>query len=109
MTYSEIQLPKLIDFQTGQYLTNTLRQCHENRVYTYSWVLNVTVVLVFVLIGFLTLYLCYRRKKTPEEFEAKIQMEQKMILDKIRGLREQKQKYFQEESYTQLPFVDSSV
>lgn len=109
MTYSEVHLPKLIDFHTGQYLCDTLRQCHENRVYTYSWLLNIVIVVVFILIGMITLYLCYRRKRTPEEVEAKIQMEQKMILDKIRGLREQKQKYFQSETFTQLPFVDSSV
>ena len=109
MTYNENYLPRLIDFQTGQYLCDTLKQCHENRVYTYSWVLNITVVVVFILISLLTLYLCYRKKETPEEIQAKIQMEQKMILDKIRGLREQKQKYFQEQSFTQLPFVDSSV
>ena len=109
MTYSDIHLPKLIDFQTGQYLCDTLRQCHENRVYTYSWIINIAVVAVFMLIGIVTLYLCYRKQQTPDEIQAKIQMEQKMILDKIRGLREQKQKYFQEQSFTQLPFVDSSV
>ena len=109
MKYDDFTLPKLIDSQTGQYLYETLRQCHEHRIYTYSWAFNAIIVVIFVTIGIITLYLCYTRKRTPKEEEAKLLMEQKIILDKIRGLKENKQDYYREGSYTQLPFVDSNI
>jgi hypothetical protein len=96
-------IPKLIDSQTGHYLMNTLRRCHDTRVLTYSYVFNIVVVFVFVIITISTLYICFTRKKTISEKKLQMEHEQKYILDKIRSLQEQKQYYLQQDSMTKLP------
>jgi len=96
-------LPKLIDNQTGQYLYNTLKQCHETRIVAYSWVFNASIVCIFVIMTCIILYICFTKKKTPEEQKLQLVQEQKYILEKIRALKEQKQNYFQEGSLTHLP------
>lgn len=106
MQYNE--LPKLIDASTGYYLSSTLRQCHDNRVVMYSQFLNVIVVVGFLCLGAFVLYLCFRRKLTPDEEKEKLQREQEMILEKIRALQEQKQHYYDEATFTQLPTTNTS-
>lgn len=98
-------VPKLIDFQTGNYLMNTLRQCHETRVVTYSYVFNIVIVIIFVIIACITLYVCFTRKKTPDEKKQQMEQEQKFILEKIKSLKVQKQYYMQEETFTKLPIT----
>lgn len=99
------EIPKLIDFQTGHYLMNTLRQCHETRVLTYSYVFNIVIVILFIVIAVITLYVCFTRKKTPDEKKKQMEQEQKFILEKIKSLKEQKQYYLQEETFTKLPIT----
>jgi len=96
-------VPKLIDFQTGHYLMNTLRQCHDTRVLTYSRVFNTVIVVVFLLFASITLYICFTRKKTPDEKQQQMEQEQKFILEKIKSLKVQKLHYLQEGSFTKLP------
>lgn len=98
--------PKLIDSQTGNYLMNTLKQCHEIRVLTYSYVFNAVVVIVFLSIASCVLYICFTQKKTLKEKEVQMEYEKKYILDKIRSLQEQKQYYLQEGSMTKLPITN---
>jgi large-conductance mechanosensitive channel len=99
------EIPKLIDSQTGHHLMNSLRRCHDTRVLTYSYLFNIIVVLVFVIIAFITLYICFTRKKTQSEKKLQMEHEQKFILDKIRSLQEQKQYYLQQDSMTKLPML----
>lgn len=98
-------LPKLIDSKTGQYMHETLKKCHEFRILTYSRAFNFGVVLIFLSIAFVGLYICFTRKKSPGEEKEKILNDQRIILEKIRSLKEQKQNYYQEESMTHLPFT----
>ena len=70
-------LKKLIDQNTGAYLYDTLRQCHHNRVISYSRVFNVVVVLVFVSIAIAVLYWCFYRKRSPSEEREKLLNDQK--------------------------------
>lgn len=109
MKFNAIEVPKLIDESTGAYLYDTLRQCHYNRVITYSRVFNIVVVLVFVSIAIFVLYLCFYRKRSPSEEREKLLNDQKIILDKIRSLKEQKQNYYEEGSYTHLPFTEQEL
>jgi len=102
------EIPRLIDSQTGHYLMNTLRRCHDTRVLTYSYVFNIIVVLVFVVITMSTLYICFTRKQTLVEKKQQMEHEQKFILDKIRSLQEQKQYYLQQDTLTKLPMVTQS-
>ena len=97
--------PKLIDSQTGHYLMNTLRQCHETRVVTYSYIFNMIIVVGFVAITASVLYICFTRKNTPQQESIRMEQEKKFILEKIRSLQEQKQYYMQEESVTKLPMT----
>jgi large-conductance mechanosensitive channel len=98
-------IPKLVDFKTGHYLMNTLRRCHDTRVLTYSYVFNTGIVVIFLIIAFITLYVCFTRKKTPDEKQQQMEQEQKFILEKIKSLKEQKQFYLQEETFTKLPIT----
>lgn len=98
-------LPKLIDSKTGKYMQETLNKCHEFRVLTYSRAFNVGVVIIFISIVCIGLYICFTRKKTPDEEKEKILNDQRIILEKIRSLKEQKQNYYQEDSMTHLPFT----
>ena len=104
-----MEMPKLIDHTTGAYMYEILRQCHDNRIHTYSWVFNILVVTVFVGVGALVLYLCMKRKPSAEERKEKLLLDQKIILEKIRSLKEQKQSYYEESSYTHLPFLEPQV
>lgn len=98
-------LPHLIDSKTGQYMQDTLKKCHEFRIMTYSRAFNFVVVFIFISIACIGLYICFTRKKTPEEEKEKILNDQRIILEKIRSLKEQKQNYYQEDSMTHLPFT----
>lgn len=98
-------LPNLIDSKTGQYMQDTLKKCHEFRILTYSRAFNIGVVFIFLSIACIGLYICFTRKKTPAEEKEKILNDQRIILEKIRSLKEQKQNYYQEDSMTQLPFT----
>ena len=100
-----VDFPRLIDSQTGNYLMNTLKRCHETRVITYSYVFNVIVVLIFLTIASSILYICFTRKKTPDEIKLQMEHEKKYIMDKIRSLKEQKTNYLQETTMTKLPLL----
>ncbi len=95
--------PKLIENQAGHYLFQTLKQCHEKRVVTYSFMWNVAIVSVFLLVAGLILVLLFRKKQTPDEQREKIIHDQKFILEKIKSLKEQKQYYLENDSITKMP------
>jgi len=76
--------PKLVEPGAKYFLYNTLNQCHSNRVNIYSWVLNISVFLIFVGIFGAALYYCRKRKLTPEQEYQKMMKEQAYILSKIR-------------------------
>jgi hypothetical protein len=76
--------PRLIEPGVKYFLYNTLNQCHATRVNIYSWVLNVSVFVVFACIFGAALYFCYKRKLTPEQQYEKMMKDQAYILSKIR-------------------------
>ena len=84
----DTSMPKLIETNTQNYLYNTLQKCHNNRVYLYSYVWNISIVILFIVITGITLYLCANRKKNPEEKENQLLTEQHYILEKIREFKE---------------------
>jgi len=106
MKYSD--MPNLIDTTTGHYLYQKLRQCHDIRITTYSYVFNAIVIAIFVLITSIILYLCFTGKKSPEQQRIQLEKEQKYILEKIRSLKEQKQNYYQEGSLTHMPLTEGT-
>ena len=102
-----MESPKLIDYSAKYYLYNVLKKCHEHRVSIYYYVLNISVLIVFLGITAAILYSCYKNKLTDYEKNQKMMRDQQYILSKIRYYKEDKKR--QEESQysniTDLPFT----
>ena len=101
--------PSLIDNNTGNYIYDTLHRCHENRVKLYSYFFNGMIICFFFILGGITLYLCFCRKLTDSEKQEKMVNDQKMILQKIKALREQNQTYYNPETFTNLPVTQREL
>jgi hypothetical protein len=102
-------IPRLIESNTGIFLLKKLQDCHENRVKLYYWVFNLTVFVTFIIIVLITLYFCAKRKKTPEERETQSIMDQQYILEKIRALEYQKEKFLSHNSITRMPMPQTAI
>jgi uncharacterized membrane protein len=85
--YPDINIPKLIEVNTANFVYRTLQSCHERRVYIYSWLFNMIILCIFIIGTLITLYYCAKRKKTPEEKERESILDQQYILRKIRDLK----------------------
>lgn len=94
-------IPRLIDNRTSNFIHDSLRRCHDIRVETYSYILNIAVIVFFSIISFIILYYCFTTKKTINEERMQYAKDQKYILDKIKEI--QIQKKWTEEFLTQLP------
>jgi hypothetical protein len=99
--------PKLVEPRAKYFLYNTLNQCHSNRVNIYSWVLNISVFLIFVGIFGAALYYCRKRKLTPEQEYQKMMKEQAYILSKIRFYQNERLDH-PLSSITSLPVVNQN-
>lgn len=99
--------PKLVEPGAKYFLYNTLNQCHSNRVNIYSWVLNISVFLIFVCIFGAALYYCRKRKLTPEQEYQKMVKEQAYILSKIRFYQNERLEH-PLSSITSLPVVNQN-
>jgi hypothetical protein len=99
--------PKLVEPGAKFFLYSTLNQCHSNRVNIYSWVLNISVFLIFVGIFGAALYYCRNRKLTPEQEYQKMMKEQAYILSKIRFYQNERLDH-PLSSITSLPVVNQN-
>jgi uncharacterized membrane protein len=98
--------PKLIENSAKNYLFQTLKQCHNNRVTIYYYVYNIGIFLIFVSIVGLTLYYCSKNKLSDYEKRQRMMRDQQYILSKIRYYKEDVQEQRQKQSdITNLPFV----
>ena len=59
--------PRLVDTTFQNYMFHTLQKCHQHKLNTYSWVLNICIFVLFVSITGFVLYNCYKKKLSPEE------------------------------------------
>jgi hypothetical protein len=100
--------PSLIDYNSIQYLTNTLQSCHEKRITIYYYVLNIGIFALFCIIFGSALYFCYKNKPTPYEKHQKILKDQEFILSKIRFHQDNHNlQQNQMSNITNLPFINS--
>ena len=76
--------PRLIENGISNFMYDTLKNCHSNRVHIYSTALNIGILIAFLLIVCFTLYVCYRKKPSEEETRAKMLRDQEYVLSKIR-------------------------
>ena len=96
----------LIEGNAKHYLFNTLKQCHNNRVNIYYYVLNVGIFVLFVFVVGLVLYYCNQNKITDEEKHIRMMKDQDMILSQIRYHQEERKQMreTQMSSISNLPF-----
>jgi hypothetical protein len=87
-----MEYPKLIEPNVRAYMLNTLQRCHNYRMETYTYALNIGVFIFFVIITALVLYYCYNRHLTPTEREAKMVRDQQYVLSKIRFYQDEQKK-----------------
>jgi hypothetical protein len=102
-----MEYPHLIENTAKNYLFNTLRRCHDNRVNIYYYIFNIGIFLIFSSIFGYVLYYCYTHKLSDFEKERRMLKDQQYIMSKIR--------FYQEESnerktsnITNLPFTSDN-
>ena len=79
-----MEIPNLIEDNVSDYLQNSLRMSHMNRVKMYSFALNFTIVFLFIMVCGGFLYYRYNNRPSPYEKQQKLYKDQKYILSKIR-------------------------
>jgi uncharacterized protein YcfL len=84
-----MEQPSLIEASTKNYLFNTLKQCHNNRVNLYYYVFNAIVFLIFIAIVGTILYRCSMNKPTEYERQQKILRDQQYVMSKIRYYKDE--------------------
>lgn len=95
--------PKLIETTTYSLLSNSLQNCHNTRIMSYSFLLNIGILVVFLGVTITILYVCYKCKKTPKEVQEKMMREQEYIVSKIREYKHQQRMISGQKSITGLP------
>ena len=95
-------IPSLVEPGVKYAIGESLKQAHNYKMNTYSYIFNVGVVVLFFLVFGGVLYYRYKTKLTPQEAHAKMMKDQAIIMSKIRGYKETKNA----SDITQLPFVD---
>ena len=81
--------PKLIENSAKNYLFQTLKQCHNNRVTIYYYVYNIGIFVLFILILGFTLYYCNKNKLSELDKKKKMLLDQQYILSKIQNSKTQ--------------------
>lgn len=99
-----MELSHLIEPTAKFYLFNTLKDCHDNRLVIYYYVLNIGVFVFFSLILGYVLYYCYTHKLSDYEKERRMLRDQQYILSKIRFYQEEN-KDRKVSPITSLPFT----
>jgi predicted membrane protein len=82
-----IHHPSLIEPTTKYYLYEKLQQCHTTRANIYSFIINISIITVFIGFVAFLLYTLYVNKPTEEEQRQKNLMNQHAIMNKIREFR----------------------
>ena len=99
--------PNLIDHGTKNFIFNNLKQCHNNRVSYYTYVLNFSVLFLFIFVVVITLYSLNTYKKSNAEIQEKMLSDQDYILSKIKHYKDTSNK--NKSLLTDLPVVPSNV
>jgi anaerobic C4-dicarboxylate transporter len=101
-----METPRLIEPGAQNYMVQVLQTCHSNRVNIYLYVLNISVLALFLLVLAAILYYCHKRKLSPQEAYQKQLKEQDYILSKIRYYKEHQRNISSKASITGLPMTD---
>tara|TARA_Y100000816_G_scaffold275916_1_gene244579 strand:+ start:1270 stop:1608 length:339 start_codon:yes stop_codon:yes gene_type:complete len=101
-----MQNPKLVESGTKYFFTKTLENCHNKKLIYYNNLYNLILLVIFIIIVLATLRYKYKGKMTTQEKKYKQEKERAYILNKIKSIDIQKQKYRQE-IITNLPTFDN--
>jgi hypothetical protein len=101
-----MQNPNLVESGVKYFFTKTLENCHIKKMSYYNNLYNIILVVLFACVLLLTLRYKYKGKMTSQEKEIKQRKERTYILNKIRSIDVEKQKYRQE-IITNLPTFES--
>jgi hypothetical protein len=88
-------LPNLVEPGIRNYVTNSLKKCHDNRVVIYFWILNIGVVLFLIVISGLFVYYSLSKKLSPIEKRNKTIRDHEEVLKQIRVYREEQDRIHQ--------------
>jgi len=78
-----METPRLIEPNVKNYLFDTLYNCHKRKYDIQSWIYNMSIFIIFVVVVGGVLYFCRKRKMTPYEKSEKVRNEQEYIVSKI--------------------------
>lgn len=99
-------IPSLVEPGVKYAIGESLKQAHNYKMNTYSYIFNVSVVVLFFLVFGGVLYYRYKTKLTPEEAHAKMMKDQAIIMSKIHQHQDERQRAGFS-GMTKLPFVDT--
>jgi hypothetical protein len=99
-------MPKLVEPNVRYFIDNSLKSVHEYRMNNYSFFLNVSAVVFFVLVFGGVLYYRFKSKPTPYEIQQKMKRDQEIIMSKIQMYQDDKKRGSYSEM-TKMPFVDT--
>jgi len=99
----------LIEPNVKNYLYDTLQRCHSNRISTYYYVLNISVLLFIIIVFGFALYCSSKQKLSDYEKNQKMLKDQDYVLSKIRYYKDEKKNIedSQMTGITNLPFTTS--
>ncbi len=99
--------PYLVDPMFHNYMNNSLFTCHNTRVNLYYYILNISIVLVFVCIFGYALYRCNAYKLNEYEKQEKLIQDQQYVLSKVRYYKQEVAKKNENiDMITQLPDLE---
>ena len=98
--------PSLIEPGIRNFVTVTLKQCHQFKEKNNNLFLNISLFLGFLIVLGILLIYKYRGKLTPEEIEEKENEKKNYILSRIYNYQQAK-KHAQQELITGLPNWES--
>lgn len=90
----------LFDNRVMSYLHESLKHCHEQRVSVYYYVLNFSIVFIFVVFAAVYLYCSLTTKRTPEEIYMKNVQDKEYVLHQIQRYKTEQNKL---DSLSQVP------
>lgn len=102
---TEPVVPSLVEPGVKYFLTDALRKTHENKMKSYSFILNLVIGCVFFVIFGGFLYYRYKTKPTPLEIKQKLANDEAFIMSKIHSYQDDR-KRSSYSNITNLPFVD---
>lgn len=81
--------PCLVDPSFHNYMNGSLFACHSTRVNFYYYILNLSILLIFVIIFGYALYCCNTQKLSDYDKQQKLLQEQQYVLSKVRYYKQE--------------------